>query len=201
MRTIITGDAFEVLPTLPRHDAVCTSLPDAAELGMPLDEWAVWFVAAATLCLDATPPAGLTAFYQTDRKGEGRWTSKAGLLIGTGRRLLWHKVVLRRDPGATDLFRPGYSHLLAFSEQGRPGKATPDVLAPSRALSPNGMPVAAARMLAGYARGFGDSLVDPFCGPAPLLAVAEWRGFDRITGIEIDPGIAAAARRLVLPGP
>lgn len=195
-REILEGDAFEILPALPPHNTIVTSLPDAADLGWPIPEWQSWFLEAARLCLEVTPGNGLTVFYQTDRKVDGEWLSKAGLLLGLGRRLLWHKVVLRRPAGSRDLYRPGYAHLLAFSELGTVGRTSADVIGPSKAETPDGMPGAAISYLLPYALRFGPAICDPFCGVAPLLARAERLPFARITGIEIDPEVAARARAL-----
>lgn len=196
MREILEGDAFEILPTLPPHDTIVASLPDAADLGWTIEEWRPWFLQAAELCLEATPAEGLTVFYQTDRKAGGEWLSKAGLLLGLGRRLLWHKVVLRRPAGSKDLYRPSYAHLLGFSERGSVGRASPDVIGPSKATTPDGMPGAVIAYLLPYARRFGPAICDPFCGRAPLLARAERLPFERITGIEILPATAKVARAL-----
>lgn len=196
-RRIILGDAFEVLPQLVPHDTIVASLPDAADMAWEIERWEPWFLQAARLCLDATPPHGLTVFYQTDRKADGRWHSKASLLLSLGRRLLWHKVVLRRPPGRPDFYRPSYAHLLAFSELGKVGRPWADVIPPSRALTGNGMPLGAIDLLLPYAHGFGPRICDPFCGVAPLLALAEeLDAFEGITGIEIDPAAAASARTL-----
>jgi len=195
-RLILEGDAFELLPGLPPHNTIVTSLPDAADLDWPIPAWQSWFLEAARLCLEVTPGDGLTVFYQTDRKHGGEWISKAGLLLGLGRRLLWHKTVLRRPAGSKSIYRPGYAHLLAFSETGTVGRPSADVIPPSRSESPDGMPGAVISYLLPYALRFGPAICDPFCGLAPLLARAEHMPFARITGIEINPAVAEAARAL-----
>src|SRR5690606_15863107 len=96
--------------------AVVTSLPDSEEIGQTPGRWRGWFVEAAGLAMALADSAAPAIFYQTDRKAGGQTHSKAGLLLeaaaARGARLLWHKIVLRRRPGAVDLHRPGFTHLM-----------------------------------------------------------------------------------------
>lgn len=204
-REVVCADALEWLPRHPGVGAVVTSLPDAHELGWPLDQWAPWFAAAARACLRAAAPGAGCVFYQTDRKAAGRLHSKAGVLLRVaaeeGAGLLWHKIVLRRGVGATDLHRPGYSHLLAFSRGGKPGPATPDVLESGRLVYPDAMGAAAALVAVRFALRAARTVCDPFCGWGTVLAAAESLGGDAVdaVGVDIDPAQCDRARRLTLP--
>lgn len=187
---------------IPPLSAIITSLPDADEVAetMDYDEWRGWFSLAASRCLLAAEPSMPIVFLQTDRLHGGRTESKAKM-IGfaadyVGMHLLWHKIVLRRQPGQTDLHRPTYSHLVAYSIGARPGSRTPDVLAPSPSLYKNGMPWAAARTAVDYAVGQGaECVIDPFCGYGTVLAAADEVGVESI-GVDIDPQMALRAREV-----
>ena len=162
----------------------------------PGPEYARWYQQAARLCLDAIAPHGIAIFCQTDRRGSGRWHSKSAPLFGLGARCLWHKIVLRRAPGATDLFRPTYSHLLAFSPKGKVGPATPDVIEGGPPLWEKGMGTLAASFAAAQASRFGPRLLAPFCGYGTALA-AGLPYFRRMKGIDNDPAMLEQARRLL----
>lgn len=200
----VCADALPWLAAHPGVGAVVTSLPDADEVGLPLAAWSAWFERAATACVAATAPDAPAIFYQTDRKADGRTVSKAALVLraaeGAGARLLWHKIVLRREPGAVDLHRPGFTHLLAVSRRGRPGAATPDVLARGRMLYPNAMGLAAAICAVQFAARSSRTVCDPFCGRGTVPAVAAALGL-RAIGVDIDPAQIAAAQRLRLTVP
>lgn len=201
MRQIICADALEWLAANRGVGAVVTSLPDADETGQPVDEWAAWFARAAQACFDAASAGAPVVFYQTDRKAGGRWHSKAAMLFqaaaAAGAELYWHKIILRRGVGKTDLHRPGYTHLMAFGVGGGPGKATPDVMERGRTLYPNGMGLRAARFAVGFAGERAGRVCDPFCGRGTIPAVAEALGYDAI-GVDIDPAQCERARSLKL---
>lgn len=200
---IITGDAFAALPLLPLQDAIVTSLPDAAEIGLSLDgEYQRWVTDAVRLCEAQVRDDGLLVFYQTDRRAEGQWFSKPALIIPVAGRMLWHKIVLRRDVGGRDLYRPGFAHLLAFSRTGHVGAASPDVMPAGQRLWKNGTGLTASTFAAEYARGFGDgeSFCDPFCGHGTSLITAMRAGFGTVTGIDSDGECCAMAQRMTAPG-
>lgn len=175
--------------------AVVTSLPDAAETGQPLDVWRTWFYDAVQLCLRCTTPGAPTIFLQTDRKQGGQWHSKAHMVLHAAHALgipcLWHRIVLRRQPGATDLHRPGYSHLLAFGTCG-PGIG-PDVIAGGVKAYANAAGGEAARMAVGFAAGRATMLTDPFCGQGAFPAEAVRTGrFGQVHAVDIDQAQCAA---------
>lgn len=201
-REVICADALAWLDgRTGEFEAVVTSPPDAAEVGLPLERWAAWFRAATEACLTATADDGPCIFFVTDRKAGGATHSKAALVFAvaarTGHRLLWHKIVLRRPVGSTDLHRPGYSHLLAYSRTGRPGPAGPDVLDGGGRVYANGMPYHAARVAVAHAARTASRVLDPFCGRGTVLAVANELGLDA-TGVDIDAEQCAAARALAI---
>ena len=200
-REVICADA---LPWMAEHagaGGVVTSLPDADEMGWGILAWRDWFAEAAGLALAVPPPEATAVFYQTDRKAGGRLESKAALLMrvaeASGYRLLWHKIALRREPGKVDLHRPGYTHLLAFSREGRPGPATPDVFPAGAMVYPNAMGAAAAEVAINLVAASSPVIYDPFCGRGSVLAIANALGHDAV-GIDIDPEQCERARRLQL---
>jgi hypothetical protein len=208
-REVIHGDAIEWLVAHPSlaNASVVTSLPDVDELGVSLDRWREFFVAAARACLLTAADEGLCVFIQTDNKCDGRWISKAGLLLRVADELeiplIFHKVVCRKPPGTRVHGRPGYSHVLAFSRHALDDadRPTPDVLP-----DPGDMPwshsigtraaeaaVDAVRQLSPGTR----RVVVPCCGIGTILAVANQQGFD-VIGIERNRKRAAAARTFTL---
>lgn len=176
-------------------------MPDAEEIGKSIVAWESWFIDAAIRSIALTNAESVTIFYQTDRKVEGRVVSKAGLLFQAaqagGTRILWHKICLRRDVGAIDLRRPGFSHLVAFSKAGRPGAASPDVFQPGRCAYENGIPVHVAVFSVAFAGGSGSLIIDPFCGRGTIPAAAEAMGFAAI-GVDIDPEQCRLAKSMVM---
>lgn len=149
---------------------------------------------------------GYCIFIQTDRKYEGRTISKSVLVTEemerSGSRLLWHKIALHREVGKCDLFRPTYAHMLCFSKEGRPGKATPDVLGVSERLYRNATPLRSAyeavRFIATMTRqGQKVCVVDPFVGRGTVTALASLMGMDSI-GIDLDGDQIRRSKRLDL---
>lgn len=202
VRQILVKDAFTALPSLPLQDVIVTSLPDAMEVGLAITgDYQRWVHEAVLLCASRVRDDGLLVFYQTDRKVDGQWLSKPAVIIPAAGRMLWHKIVLRRDVGKRDLYRPGYAHLLAFSRAGRIGAASPDVLHAGKSLWKHGMGFAAATFVAEYGRGFGggQSFCDPFCGHGTSLIAAVRAGFGTVTGIDRDPECCERARMLTAP--
>ena len=201
-REIICADALQWMlgPIVP--GAVVTSLPDAEEIGISPDEWKNWFRRGAYYAMKLARPDAPAIFYQTDRKAGGAILSKPYLLMQAaehaGLRLLWHKIVLRRDEGKVDIHRPGYTHLMAFSAKGKPGAASPDVIARGAMAYPNAMGMIAARFACEFAGASCGRIIDPFCGRGSVPAMANALGFSAI-GCDIDPAQCDFARKLSLP--
>lgn len=173
------------------------------EMGWTLNDWACFYLEATKWCFERARAAGAPAvIYSTDQKHAGRWVSSFALMMRAAERanveLVWHKIVLRRDPGKVDIHRPGFTHMAAFGgESIKPGKATPDLIRRGASPYPNGTGLIPARMACEFAGRAGRVIADPFCGRGTIPAVAEALGFDSI-GIDIDPAQAEAARKLTL---
>lgn len=201
MRTVLCQDSIPWLASNMNRGAIVTSLPDAAEMEMPIHAWRDWFTAAAGACMISAGQSHAVIFYQTDRKIDGGIESKADLLFRAaqlaGCRTLWHKIALRRAVGATELFRPGFTHLIAFSRKARCGMATPDVFDRGATLYLNGMGIMAAKVAIRFAQQTTTTIIDPFCGRGTVLAVAEANDLEAI-GIDIDPKQVEFARTLEL---
>jgi hypothetical protein len=208
-REVIHGDAIDWLLAHPSlaTTSVITSLPDVSELGVSLDSWRQFFLAAARACLLSTADDGLSVFIQTDNKRDGRWISKAGLLLRVADELdvplVFHKIVCRHPPGARIHGRPGYSHMLAFSRRALDDAdhPTPDVL-PDQGEMPwnHSIGTRAAAAAVDAVRQMSpqtNRIVVPCCGIGTILAVANERGFD-VIGIERNRKRADAARIFTL---
>jgi hypothetical protein len=197
-KTIVCADALDFLAEN-RVGAIVTSPPDADEIEASPEDWEAWFAGALGACFRAS--LGPVVVYVTDRKGGGRLFSKAAMVhaaaAAAGVAPAWHKIALRRDVEATDLFRPTFSHLIAFG--GPPGVATPDVFRRGAVLYPNGTGIVATRVAIEWAGGLSSDRVvlDPFCGRGTIPAVAEALGFDAI-GVDLDPDQCDRARALKL---
>ena len=187
--------------------SVVTSLPDAAELpGLDLAAWTRWFVETATLVIDAVPDEGVAIFFQSDVKRGGTWIDKGALVQraadATGARLLFHKIVCRKPPGAVTFGRASYSHLLGYSRaiRPRPERATADVL-PDAGFRPGTKSMGAKACLDACRFVVSETptrtIVDPFCGHGTALAVANALGLDAI-GVDVSARMCKKARALTL---
>ena len=204
LRKIICADALVWLKGNRDLGSIITSLPDMEEtqhkdLGAYMD----WFGDAAQQCFRSASEGHPIIFYQTDRLYKGRRLSKAFMLMTTAqseyRELIWHKIILRRGVGKTDLRRPGYAHLLCFGDiKVKPGRPTPDVMRAGGVVYPNGSDIGAATAALQMALAHGKAMVDPFCGRGTIPALAESMGFTEIIGVDIDPKQVEAARALRL---
>jgi hypothetical protein len=192
-RTILCQDALEWLVTCQPLDNVITGIPDINEVSLGVTDYLAFFERAAHLILDKLHPDGYAIFMQTDRKINKSWISKSAILTniahGKGLKLVWHKIVLNRNVGKVDLFRPTYSHLLCFSKNGSSGAATPDVLPVSKRLYNNASPINAVVHAVNFIKrytGTGNVIIDPFVGQGTIPVVANQMGFN-VIGIDIDP--------------
>lgn len=201
MREVICADSLPWMSSHAGSGAVVTSLPDADECDMSFDAWLRWFDEALSLSMLTARDDCPAIFYQTDRKIDGRLVSKSQLCHDVaarhGYRCLWHKIVLRRGVGATDLFRPTYTHLIAFSRNGKPGRASPDVMECGRMVYPNAMGYIPARFAVEFCRSLDAPIIDPFCGHGTVLAMADRIGLSSV-GLDILPEQCIHARRLTI---
>lgn len=204
-REVIHGDALDWLRENPARPgcSLLTTMPDVTECGVPYAEWRRFFLEAARLALLATPEDGLTLFFQTDNRLEGRWISKAAMVLRVIEELdvplLWHKIVCRKPPGTVLLGRPGYSHIIAASRGCRmpPQGGFPDVL-PDLGDMPwsHSMGTRAAELCVRAIKIASPSthtVVVPFCGIGTALAMANDHGLDCI-GLERNRKRAEQAR-------
>lgn len=200
-RKIIEADALEWLKNHQGVGSIVTSLPDMDETGFNEAEYREWFPEAANQCFYAASKGHPIIFYQTDRLYKGKRISKASMIMRMADvwdfQIVYHKIVLRRDPGKIDLRRPGYSHLICFGGDGvTAGKATPDVFHAGGVLYPNGTGLAAATVALQTALRHGTKVCDPFCGRGTIPALAEGMGFEKVVGVDIDPSQCEAARTI-----
>jgi hypothetical protein len=202
-RKVVCRDAFDVLGAIKPVKAMITSLPDASEIGCGLADYEGWFTEAASLSMCAIADDGVAIFYQGDRKHHGVLLSKASLLCDVARklglRLLWHKIALRNPVGVTNLFRPSYLHLMAFSKSLHSGKPTPDVIEAGKTIYRNAMGINAAVVAVKFAIEIAKArtIYDPFCGRGTVLAVANALGCNSV-GFDIDESQCVHARNLIL---
>jgi len=191
---------------LPADHALVTSLPDSSELNMSFEQWETWFTQAAERVCRSAAKDAVAIFFQTDVKREGQWVDKSFLVQqgarAAGLRLLFHKVVCRAPAGVTTFGRPGYAHLLCFSDSLRlsPAQSSADVLPTlgkmtwARAMGVDACN-ATCRFLLEHTPC--RTVVDPFCGVGSMLAAANAHGLDAI-GVERSEKRAARARTLTL---
>lgn len=184
--------------------SIVTSLPDVSELPkLSLEKWATWFLETAHLLLCRTPPEGVTVFYQSDIKSDGKWIDKGYLIQKAAERagasLLWHKIGCRVPPGESSYGRVGYSHILAFSrEVSGQTNSLPDVLPEIGEKSwERGMGRLAAKMITDFIAEHTATrtVVNPFCGQGTVLAAAQESGLSAI-GIERSAKRAEIARSI-----
>lgn len=188
---MLNADALLWLEQHSDVGAIVTSLPDAHEVGAAITDWQDWFQYAVRLCMEAASHESCAIFYQTDRKHDCQLISKAQLVLNMAAqarvRLLWHKIVLRRPVGSVDLYRPSFTHMMAFSRDMSAGAATPDVIDAGAMLYRNAMGQNAAQLAIEFATSkiVDCMVVDPFCGRGSVLAVANALGHDSL-GVDID---------------
>lgn len=208
-KVIECTDAVEWLKNQPVLEgcSLIASLPDVSEFPkLTLEDWKGWFTETAALILSKTPPIGATLFFQSDVKVDGVWIDKAYLIQkaaeSLGHSQLWHKIFCRADPGSVTYGRPAYSHLLCFSQTLRAdvSRSTADVIPDlGEKTWVRGMGMRACEFAVKFTADETRTrtLVNPFCGHAGVLAVANAYGLNAI-GIERSPKRAEAARELCL---
>ena len=198
-RQVVCGDSLEWLPKQKNLDCIMASLPEMEELGMNVTEYEVFFRTATALCLEAVKEDGYCIFLQTDRKHHGL-IDKQYLVTDEayqqGYHTVWKKIALKKDPGKTDLYRPGYSHMTCFTKKGKVGKSLPDVVFAGETTYTHAFGVDAVALCMQYAKENGvKTVVDPFCGSGTTLAVANAMGLNAV-GVEILKKYCEMARKL-----
>lgn len=207
-REVFCADAIPWLRERGRIAGACavTSLPDVSETGLTLPAWRHWFLDTVQLVVNAVPEESAAVFFQSDIKRDGAWVDKGGLVIraaeDAGARVLFHKIVCRRQPGQLTLGRPGYTHLIAVSRAFRCPDALPipDVITdPGRQPWVRAMGIRAAAHAVRFARDQvkASVVLDPFCGVGTVLAVANALGIDAL-GVERSTRRCELARQLAV---
>lgn len=189
-RKVICTDAVEWLKTNQNHKIIITSLPDKEEVGMSMDEWKNWIVKTSKVIERSLADDGIVFFYQTDRRYKGQIIDKKHLIgnvfENSGYKLVLSKIVLKQKPNTTNLFRPTYTNLFAFSKKIKTSKPTPDVIECGKMLYKNAMGFNAVKCCIDYlnAKKVDGVIVDPFCGMGSVLKISNELGFDAI-GVDI----------------
>lgn len=204
-REVHNAEALAWLAQHPQPAAsFVTSLPDVCEVSLAFPAWRTWFIDAAAAVLRATPPDGVTIFYQTDIKHEGVWVDKSHLVQLAGDRcdrpLVWHKIACRKPPGTLMFGRPGYAHLLCFAHAPHPEPdGLADVFATGAMTWARATGVAACRLACTYIQRHTPTrtVVDPFCGRGTVLAAANDLGLAAI-GVDLSLKRCRLAERLTL---
>lgn len=209
-RVVHCADAVGWLEHAGRISGACaiTSLPDVSEMRMKLADWRTWFLEATRRVIDCVPDESAAIFFQSDIKRDGIWIDKGAWVVraaeDAGARVLFHKIVCRREPGLLTYGRPGFTHLIAVSR----AMVCPDVLPIPDVIVDAGrqpwvraMGIRAAAHAVRFARDHvkARTIVDPFCGVGTVLAVANALGLPAI-GVELAQKRSALARNLTVRG-
>jgi hypothetical protein len=198
-RKVYCEDALEWLLKNKKNPCIITSLPEMEEMKMKIKEYESFFRHSAHLCLDSVNDSGYCIFLQTDRKHHG-WVDKGYWITDEAYKLgyhtVWKKIVITKDVGKTDLFRPTYSTMLCFTKDGKVGKPIPDVIEGGEKTYTHGFGVNAVNLCCKYVKEAGiKKVVDPFCGSGTTLAIANNLGLSAI-GVEIDKRLCEIALKL-----
>lgn len=178
--------------------AIVTSIPDASEIGLTQiktkkeeQKYTKFFLRAVDAVCQAITDNGYAMFIQTDRKHNGL-IDKPFLLsqaaYNRGFRMMFHKIALIRKVNQIDLHKPTYTHVICYSKNGTPGKATPDVFPRGNVLYKNGAGVNAVAVCLHFLKAKGITTVaDPFIGQGTTLIVAKKMKFTDGVGVDNDP--------------
>ena len=194
LREVHCADAIPWMRERGRIEGACavTSLPDVSEVNMALPAWRSWFLDAVKLVVGAVPDESAALFFQSDIKRDGVWIDKGAMVVraaeDAGARVLFHKIVARREPGLLTLGRPGYTHLIAVSRTMQCPEVLPipDIITDAGRLPwVRAMGVRAAAHAVRFAKEQAGAKVifDPFCGVGTVLAVANTFGLNAV-GVE-----------------
>jgi hypothetical protein len=203
-REIVVADSLEYLKKVSSLPNVVTGICDQNETDMSMPQYLQFFKDIASLIFTKLDKSGYAIFIQTDRKHDREWMDKSYMLTelaySHGLKMVWHKIVLHRPLGSTNLYRPCYAHMLCYTYTGKPGAAFSDVLPVSEKLYENGTPLGAAEAAVKFIKDNNKKstlIVDPFVGRGTVVAIANRFGLDAI-GIDIDPKQAAMAQTYVI---
>jgi len=206
MRIIIHDDSLNWLKNQPDETVpnFITGICDLDETSMEMEKYLAICKEVTGLILRKLHPKGYAIFIQTDRKYQRQWIDKSFLIsqiaADLGLKMIWHKIVLQREPDRTDLHRPTYSHMLCYSREGTTGAATPDVLPVGKKLYKNATPLNAAETAVQFVKRYNKAntaVVDPFTGYGTIPAMANKHGLKAV-GIDLDPEMVSKAETLTL---
>jgi len=198
-RHVYCKDSLKWLPKNGNNKCIITSIPEMEELDLNLKDYEVFFRSAAIACLQSIKHDGYCIFLQTDRKyhgwlDKGFWITDEAFKLGF--HMVWKKIVLNRDIGKADLFRPTYSVMLCYTKDGLVGKLFPDVIMSGDKTYTHAFGVNAVSLCVEYVKSRGiKTVVDPFCGSGTTLAVANKFGLNAI-GVDIAKEYCEMARKL-----
>lgn len=194
------ADAQQWVPTQPHpFDTVFTSPPDADEIGATPAEWAAFYQQSVRALIAATRDTGYVIIYATDRRADSRLWSKAHMIHAaaheTGAYPVWHKICYTSL--GTNLFRPTYSHLIAVTRAGKPGRPSPDVIETGHKIYKNAVGANACHTVTRFLRGQSvTNIVDPYCGRGSIAYHAARAGISSVN-VDIDRQQVQAAARLL----
>ena len=199
---VVSADSLEWLSNFDGHmEAVYTGIPDAAEVGLDIESYAVWFDTVMEKILEKTSSDGFVIIQVTDRKAGGKQFSKSNRILNAADRkgwsLLWHKIVLKRKPGSTDLMRVSYSHLICLSVSRTVGRAFPDVIESGSMWYKNGTGENSVTLVGEYLVSMGvGKAYDLFCGRGTVGYIFSLLGIDTVN-IDIDADQVEETRKVL----
>lgn len=201
---IICADSTEWMKQLKNNslDVIVTGIADQSELDITMDAYKHWVRDTLSSFFQKVSPKGYIVLVFTDRRHDGQLFSKAQVAFEVAKqaqfKTLWHKIIPVTEIGKViNLGRHiGFSHLLCFSQNGRPGYASPDILTPGPRAWKNGFTQVTIEFIVNYLlQVMPDKvLVDPFCGHGDLLAYAKSKGI-RVFGIDINQKVVDIAKK------
>ena len=191
MKKFIVAESLKWLHNCKHVKNVLTGICDMDETDFTMTEYLIFFKKIASLIFKKLDKKGYAIFIQTDRKYNLEWIDKSAILTELaykhGLKMVWHKIILNRDVGKIDIYRPTYSHMLCYTYEGTSGKAFPDVINISERSYKNATPIAAAELAVIFIKKYyPHEIVDPFVGRGTIVALAHKHGLPSV-GIDIDP--------------
>ena len=202
MRTLIVADSLLWLKAQKIIHNVCTGICDLDETDYSIEDYLIFFKKIVTLIFKKLDHSGYAVFIQTDRKYNKSWIDKSAMIteiaLNLGYKVIWHKIILNRDVGKIDLYRPTYSHMLCYSYSGTTGIPFCDVIPISQRLYKNGTPILPAELAIKFIKKYyPHEIVDPFVGRGTIPALCIKNDINSV-GIDIDPEQIEYAKELIL---
>tara|TARA_Y100000034_G_C6772185_1_gene344533 strand:+ start:229 stop:831 length:603 start_codon:yes stop_codon:yes gene_type:complete len=171
----IQADSLTYLEQFENISNIVTGIPDMTEINLNEKDYISFLENICSLIFSKTK--GYVIFIQTDRKKNGI-IDKSYLLTNFAYKhnfkMMWHKIALLRDVGKIDIYRPTYCHILCYSKNLKPGKATPDVIDGGKKSYKNATPSKACQLAIDFVksmktRKYGSyDVIDPFSGSGTI---------------------------------